>query len=196
MRTPPPPERCLGRELYWTKERCVEALRAYRRSTSGPLPTSRKAYRGLQGMGLPEDRRILDYWPSFVAAWRASGANKSRIPVPPRWTPEESAYLLEHVGDEAVCEIARHLGRPPEAVGRRLRQMGIHDRANVTAGYLTAGEVATEYRCPEERVLRFCRDGVLRAHKMPGAHFWRIDPADAEQIRSLLTAPRRTWKAG
>lgn len=103
--------------------------------------------------------------------------------------------MLDMAGERSTAAIGRKLRRSPGAVRDRITRIhGLDNR--LASGHMTLAECAREYKCPEVRVRNLIRRGLLKAHLMPGAHFWRIAPEDAEEASAYLTAPRVTWKAG
>lgn len=182
--------------LYWTRERIVEGLRAFARAHRGPLPESHEYSRAKKGHPeYPTTDNVLKHFGTFAAAWEAAGASKSRIRrtwTP--WTDDDNELLLDLAGRMTMALVAKRLRRTPGACRRQLYEMQA-GRARDVPGYLSASEVAEQYGCPWGRVIRLIERGTLPAKRVQGGHYWRIDPADCERIRPLLTAPKRTHKS-
>lgn len=183
----------LGRNRYWTRERMVVALKDFMTRHRGPLPAKRRYERKKRGHAeWPPANRVLEEFGSFAAAWEAVGSEDrvcySHIP----WNDEQDDELLEHAGLMTLGLLARRLGRTAQACSDRLQSLDT-PRALDVAGYLTAGQVAREYGCPESRVRRLIREGQLPAFRVRGGHHWRISTEDCEAVRELLTAPKATW---
>lgn len=174
----------------WTRERCLAALAAYAGlPLPGPLPVG-PAYEAARLAGrtgpLPEAAVLVREFGSVERAWLAVLARKRWHRVPllrDAWRPEEDERLLERAGFVPLARLAWELHRPPEAVRRRLRELGA-DRQDLT-GYLSPAEVAREYGCRPEDVLALIREGALRAVRLPGGRHG-IDPADAEAAAARL----------
>ncbi len=80
--------------------------------------------------------------------------------------------------------VASRMGRSHLAVRLVLWRAGLP--SGRLDGMLSLLEVSKSYGCTRQRVERLIRSGVLRAEK-PGA-YWRIDPADAEEVAPFLRA--------
>lgn len=178
---------------YWTRERIVAALVDFAAKHKGPLPTSDHVYNRLKKghMEWPTAQAVLDLWPSMPDAWDAIGMPRSRVRrtwAP--WTPEEDDYLLERAGNQTLKIIAKQLGRSWQACKRRLYDLGA-GRARDVSGYMSAMQVAKEFNCPLSRVKKLIATGELKAHRVKGGHYWRVDPSDAEAIAETLRAPKR-----
>ena len=85
---------------YWTRERVLEGLRRFYRDT-GELPTGAKAYHARRlSLGTLARRRyppfmaVMDYWPSFVAAWKEAGCD-SEPAFKPRAQPLPEEFARE-----------------------------------------------------------------------------------------------------
>lgn len=145
-------------------------------------------YKRLSKLGVskphPTPKRRPDV-PATIHA-RAIRAGERR-----RWTQEDDEWLLDNIGRGLLRFVSSRLGRTPEAVRWRLRILG---ERRASDGMLTMSEVARAYNCPLHRVRSMVRDGTLPTQRIPGVWFYRIDPADCERIRSLLTAPKQTYR--
>lgn len=136
---PNPPSRPGGRfgplrdaasRTWWTRERVTDRLRRFYRE-QGHAPTSTEAYHALvKGSGLGPRRRypstyaVLRWFPSFREAWAAVGAPVDRAWEP--WSEAEDWYLREGAGILSRTALAADLGRSPDAVHRRLYDLGLH----------------------------------------------------------------------
>lgn len=108
-----------------------------------------------------------------------------------RWTAEEDDFLRDHAGVWPMKTIAAHLGRTVSSVRSHRYELAAFP-AKENAG-MTALDVARWFQCPMSRVYALIEAKVLKAVRC--ANYWRIRPEDAEKVRHLLTAPKRTWKA-
>lgn len=187
----------LGRlERYWTPERVRDGLRDFATRHKGQLPTSAHEYSRLKKGHLewPTAAYVLEAHGSMADAWASIGAPKARYNrgwVP--WTQEDDDYLLERAGSVTLKIIAKALGRSWPACKRRLYDLGA-GRARDVSGYMSASQVAAEYKCPLQRVQDLIARGELPAHRVHGGHYWRIDPADLAAVEPKLKAPKRTHR--
>lgn len=186
-----------GRQAYWTLARVQDGLRDFASKHKGPLPTSDHGYNDLKKghMEWPTAQRVLALFGTMADAWTAIGQPRSRVSrqwVP--WTQEDDDYLLEHAGEQTLKIIGKHLGRSWGACKRRLYDLKA-GRARDVSGYLSAAQVAQEYNCPVKRVQDLIARKELRAFKVSGGHYWRIDPADLPAVEAKLRAPKRTQKS-
>lgn len=185
-----------GEKRWWTRERVIAGLADFAAKNRGPLPGASGDYSALKAGHdeWPVAARVLEYFGTMADAWGAVPGTKGRYArgwVP--WTEEDDDYLLSHAGDQTLKIIAKALGRTWSACKRRLYDLQA-GRARDVSGYMSALQVAKEYGCPADRVSKLIASGELKAHKVQGGHYWRIDPADAEAIASKLRAPRVTQK--
>ena len=138
----------------------------------------------------------------LLAKRRVSKPHPHRVPVAVqlpsepapkwrRWTQAEDEWLQDNIGRGLLQLVSSRLNRSPEAVRMRLRILG---QRRAVDGYMTAHDVARQYRCPRYRVWLLIRQGALPTHRLPGVRYLRIDPADCEAIRDQLTAPKRTYR--
>lgn len=187
----------LGRiPRFWTEERVDAGLRDFADRNPGQLPNSDHEYSRLKRghMEWPTAQSVLEIHASMANAWAAISAPKRRYTRGWNpWTQEEDDYLIEHAGEQTLKIIAKHLGRSWSACKRRLYDLGA-GRARDVAGYLSAQQVATEYRCPVSRVTKLIQTGELRAFRVRGGHYWRIDLEDLPPVEAKLKAPRRTHR--
>lgn len=183
-------------EKYWTDERIRAGLLDFAQKHRGPLPNSDRDYSELKRghMEWPTAASVLGLFGTMSDAWTAIGQRRARVTrqwVP--WTQEDDDYLLDHAGEQTLKVIGKHLGRSWGACRRRLYDLGA-GRARDVSGYLSAMQVAQEYGCPLYRVTTLIARGELKARKVHGGHYWRIDPEDAAAIADKLRAPKRTYR--
>lgn len=187
----------LGRiPRFWTAERVHAGLLDFGARHPGQLPNSDHEYSRLKRghMEWPTAQRVLELHGSMANAWAAIGAPKRRYSRGWNpWTQEEDDTLLELAGTLTLKGIAKQLGRSWMACKRRLYDLGA-GRARDVAGYMSAMQVAAEYRCPVDRVTRLIQSGELRAWRVRGGHYWRIDPEDLAAVEAKLRAPRRSHR--
>lgn len=186
----------IGRiEKYWTEERIRDGLRDFVRTHRGALPRSDHEYSRLKKGRLewPIAANVLGIFGTFPDAWAAVGAPKSRYTrrrVP--WTQDEDDYLLGHAGEQTLKVVGARMGRSWAACKRRLYNLDAGGARDVP-GYLSAAQVAKEYNCPLTRVRGLIARGELKAHRVKGGRYWRIDPSDVEAIAEKLKQPKRTY---
>jgi hypothetical protein len=120
---------------WWTRERVLAGLRRFHQE-HGLAPTSTEewhrltGHRGARGGGSGTRRRypsfsgVLRYFATFRQAWTAAGIDTGRAME--SWSELEDWYLREGAGLIPRAELARDLQRTPDAVHRRLYDLGIH----------------------------------------------------------------------
>ena len=182
-----------GRRTYWTPERVMEGLRLFAARHKGMLPNSDHEYSRLKKghMEYPTAVSVLRLHGTMADAWEAMGAGRQRVTrgwVP--WSQTDDDYLLDHAGLQTLKVIAKHLGRGWAACKRRLYDLGA-GRARDVSGHLSAMQVARLYDCPLSRVKQLIASGELKAHRVQGGNYWRIDPGACERIQAKLSAPKR-----
>lgn len=153
---------------WWSKERVVEGLkRAYRDHKHAP--TSASAWQVLTGgtgctngvdSAYPSSYAILKHFRTFRQAWDVAGVpiNRSRED----WTEEEDWLLREGAGILTRDEMAELTKRSPNAVHRRLYDLGIHAR---TAPGWTVHRVARAAHVRLWDILQHVRTGRLPCFK-------------------------------
>lgn len=184
-----------GGGTYWTKERTNDALKQYVSETTGPLPASDDEWNRIKKgrLDLPTFGKVSEYFGTMAWAWKSIGAARSRITVlNSRWSQAEKNYLLDHAGQEPLTMLAARLNRSYASVRTMLGAKGYGLKARENQGHLTALVVAREYGCSYTRVCALLASGELKGDYSERLHRWRVDPADAEAVRGLLTAPKRT----
>lgn len=172
---------------WWTRERVVAALRRWHRD-HGTAPTSTEEWNELtKGVGgrAPQDRPypsfygVLRYFRSFREAWTAAGVDVDRIHQ--EWTALEDWYLREAAGLVPRDEIARDLKRSPDAVHRRLYDLGIHS-------YQQQGWTLSRIAAATGLTMHTLRNGYVRRGRLPfavGTKCYYLDPADLVAIREI-----------
>jgi hypothetical protein len=182
-----------GGVRYWTRDRCLEALRAYAARSRGRLPVHLTYEHVKSGNpDLPPSHRLYEYFGSIARSWLVALPRRSWRRVPmlrDAWTQEEDDLLLELAGTVKLADIASRLHRSYGACRRRLYDRGISARDN--QGYLSAQQVAEAYGCGVHRVYQLIERGVLRATLRHGNRY-EIDPDDAAAVAGELRAPKRT----
>lgn len=186
-----------GKAKFWTPERVQDGLRDFAAAHKGPLPTSDHVYNDLKKGHLewPTAHCVLEIHGTMADAWASIGVSKARYNRGwVAWTQEDDDYLLEHAGEQTLKIIAKHLGRSWQACKRRLYDLKA-GRARDVTGWMSAMQVAAEYKCPLARVKKLIGTGELPAHRVVGGHYWRIDPDDCERLKAVLSAPKtRSYK--
>jgi hypothetical protein len=181
-----------GNRLWWTRERVLGAMAAAMKEISGPLPCSDAEWDRLKKGRLdwPPAVKILHYFGAMARGWRAAGAPMSRVTMfNLEWTNEEIEYLLDYAGEKRLRDIAARLRRTYPAVRRRLYELGVTARAN--QGFLSAAELAREYRCPYHRVLDAIAAGLITGHFDRVRNRWQVDTRHLKpQALALLNAPK------
>jgi hypothetical protein len=184
----------LGNRRYWTRGRVLEGLRRAAAEIAGPLPCRDATYSRLKKgrMDWPPASRVLEYFHSMARAWLAAGVEPSRVSLKNLdWTQAEVAFLLEQAGAMTLKAIARVLCRPYSAVRSKLGSNGLGLKARTNQGYLSAAEIAKEYRCPYHRVRDLLAAGTLRGRYDRCRNCWRVDPADiVPAVEAVLRVPK------
>jgi len=186
-----------GKQVYWTPERVLEGLRLAAAELD-PLPTSSDVYNRLKRgrMEWPTSEKVREYFGAMARGWLAAGVSRRRVQLTNSdWTAAEDEYLLTMAGAIRLVDVARALNRSYQAVRVRVGSKGFGLRARQNQGYLTAAEMAKEYRCSYHRLLGLLAKGVVKGRYRLKLHRWEIDVADVtDEIASLLREPRRTHK--
>lgn len=184
-----------GAEAYWTQARTLGGLRDFVARNKGILPSSSDAYSVMKRghMEWPPAGRIFDHYDSMADAWAAAGASPRRYRrLWVDWTQDDDDLLLGMAGTMTLDLIAKRLGRSAGACKRRLYDLGA-GRARDMSGHYSAAQVAELYGCPLARGNSLIKHGLLKAHKITGGHYWRIDPGDIDaRVENILRAPKRT----
>src|SRR5581483_11234242 len=127
----PAPATTLDR-TYWTRRRMLDGLRRVWLDF-GQTPTSSEAYNELTRFTgatthrpgrYPSWASVLRWYPSFREAWAAIGLQQDRGWE--AWSELEDWYIREGAGLLTRKELAADLRRSPDAVHRRLYDLGLH----------------------------------------------------------------------
>ncbi len=177
------------RTVWWTKERVLDGLRRFYRDFK-VAPTGMDQYHKLQrftgtaqnGVGnpYPSFYGVLKYFSNFREAWRAAGVKMNRHES--RWLPEEDQFLAEAAGLLSRKELAEALDRTPNAVHRRLYDLGLHSYRTQGLSLNRAADLAG---LSHGTLRSYVRRGVLPSVR--GTKCVYVDPAD------LLLVPAVDW---
>jgi excisionase family DNA binding protein len=175
---------------WWTRERVVAALRRWHREY-GTAPTSTEEWQRLtKGIGgrAPQDRPfpsfygVLRYFRTFPEAWTAAGVDVGRFEQ--EWTPLEDWYLREGAGFLTRKELAADLQRTPEAVHRRLYDLGLHSYQ--LHGW-TLNRIHEATGVPDYTLRAYLMRGLVPFRR--GTKCFYVDPGD------LVDVPEIDWSA-
>src|ERR1051326_3674902 len=121
-------------KTWWTRTRVVAGLRRfYQDHGITPLSTDEwhqltatRGHPGGPGMRRPYPSLygVLRYFDTFRQAWAAAGIDVGRRQE--SWSELEDWYLREGAGLLSRVQLARDLQRTPDAVHRRLYDLGLH----------------------------------------------------------------------
>lgn len=184
------------RENWWTKARVIEGMRRFYRDHK-IAPTSTRHWHELTkgtgesctGVGnpYPSFYGVLKYFSSFRAAWTAVGVKVNRSDE--TWMPAEEQFLREGCGILTRKELAEALDRTPEAVHRRLYDLGINTR---TARGWTFHRVMRVTGLPDYILRRYANRGELPYFR--GCQCMYLDPADLLIVAEIDWSIRwRSW---
>ena len=174
---------------WWTRERVIAGLRRFYRD-QGHAPTSTEDWHALTGRhgqhgGGPGSRRpypslyaVLRHFETFRQAWSAAGVDVGRRQE--SWSELEDWYLREAVGLIPRAEIARDLRRTPDAVHRRLYDLGLHSYERW--GW-TLHHVERVAQIPRHRLQTYIERGDLPF--LRGSKCVYVDPADLLVIEEI-----------
>ncbi len=174
---------------WWTRDRVVSGLRRFHLD-HGMTPTSTEewhqltARRGYRGGGsgsrrpYPSFYAILRYFETFRQAWAAVGIDLGRRQE--SWSEIEDWYLREGVGLISRTEPARDLQRTPNAVHRRMYDLGLHSYQRW--GW-TLNRVERVAQVPRHRLQTYLERGELPFYR--GSKCVYVDPADLLVVREI-----------
>jgi hypothetical protein len=175
------------RQPWWTKDRVIEGLRRFYRDF-GFAPTSTEVYlehttgtgAGRQGVGnpYPSSYPVLKYFSSFREAWTAAGVKVNRDWE--SWTAEEDWFISEGAGVYTRNELAEILDRTPNAVHRRLYDLGINSRSARGWTFHRAMRVTG---IPDYVFRRYADRGELPYFR--GTKCIYVDPADLLVVQEI-----------
>lgn len=176
-----------SREAWWTRERVIEGLLRFYREY-GVAPTSTKHFQELTrstaisqhgvGNSYPSFYGVLKHFANFRDAWAACGVPMDRGDVP--WTPEEEWFIAEACGILSRIEIASYLNRTPDAVHRRLYDLGLHSYRQ--HGW-TLGRIERVANLPSHVLRKYIERGELPV--LRGTKCVYCDPADLLVVREI-----------
>ena len=183
-----PSKRTSGR-TWWTRERVIVGLRRFYQDYA-VAPTSTEEWRrlttrhGNRGGGAgtrrpyPSFYAILRHFETFRQAWAAVGIEVGRLQE--SWSEIEDWYLREGVGLISRAELARDLRRTPDAVHRRLYDLGLHSYRRW--GW-TLHHVERIAQVPRHRLQTYIERGDLPYYR--GSKCVYVDPADLIVVREI-----------
>lgn len=130
------------------------------------------------GNPYPSFYGVLRHFSSFREAWTAAGVWVNRDWEP--WTAEEDSFIAEGAGVFARKELAEALGRTPNAVHRRLYDIGVH---TYEARGWTFNRVMRVTGLPDYILRRYANRGELPYFR--GSKCLYVDPADLLVIAEI-----------
>lgn len=130
------------------------------------------------GNPYPSFNGVLKYFRSFREAWTAAGIRVNRNWEP--WTAEEDRFIAEGAGILTRDELAEALDRTPDAVHRRLYDMGVNTR---NARGWTFHRVMRVTGCPDYILRRYANRGELPYFR--GTRLLYLDPADLLVVKEI-----------
>jgi hypothetical protein len=167
--------------VRWTRERVLAGLRRfYEDHHEAPVATEEwhriTGRHGQRGGGsgrrsYPSLYAVLRYFETFRQAWAAVGIEVGRRQE--SWTELEDWYLREGVGLISRSELARDLQRTPDAVHRRVYDLGLHSYGRW--GW-TLHRVERVAQIPRHRLQTYIDRGDLPFFR--GSKCVYVDPAD------------------
>src|SRR6266508_2586265 len=176
------------RRTWWTRERVLVCLRRFYDHTDKPPDTSilwdqvdsdRDRRRQKWRHRFPSTYAVLRYFPSFRAAWEATGvqlADRRQA----RWTSTEDWYVNQAIGVLPTAKIAMDLGRSETAIYTRIR----HLHRRITDAWGWPLQRVVQITGVSEHTLRsYIRRGELPAFK--GAKCVYIDPGDLPVVDEI-----------
>lgn len=172
--------------VYWTRQRVIAGLLRFHRDT-GLVPLSTEDWRirtlALQGRKThdrpyPSFSAVLRRFRTFREAWTAVGLTVNRTHE--EWTEVEDWYITEATGLITRVEIACDLNRTPDAVHRRLYDLGLNAR---TARGWSVNRVQQATGLTQYRLQKLMESGALPYVK--GTQVWYLQPADVAAIPGI-----------
>lgn len=175
-------------KVWWTRGRVTAALRRFYLA-HGFAPTSSEQWAAEVGVVGGDNRNIhrrlypsfasvLEYFSSFREAWTAIGVDVDRGWEP--WSETEEWFLREGAGIYSRKELAAILNRTPDAVHRRLYDLGIHSYSH-WGWTLNRLERATQIS--RNTFENYVAWGDLPI--MQGSKVYYVDPADLVVVKEL-----------
>lgn len=181
-------QRAAGR-TWWTRERVLAGLRRFHQDR-GLAPVSSgewhrlTARRGGHGGGpgthrpYPSLHGVLRYFASFRQAWAAAGIDVGRCEE--AWAETDDWYLREGAGLISRVELARDLQRTPDAVHRRLYDLGLNSYQRW--GW-TLHRIERVAQVPRHVLQTYMDRGDLPY--LRGSKVLFVDPADLIVVREI-----------
>jgi len=174
---------------WWTRDRVIAGLRRFHLD-HGMAPTSTEEWHRLTGRhgtrgGGAGTRRpypslyaVLRHFDTFRQAWAAAGVEVGRLQE--SWSELEDWYLREGVGLISRAELARDLHRTPDAVHRRLYDLGLHSYQRW--GW-TLHHVERVAQVPRHRLQTYLERGDLPYFR--GSKCVYVDPGDLVVVQEI-----------
>jgi hypothetical protein len=172
---------------WWSRERVLAGLRRFYRE-QGVAPTATDDYHAMvrtQAKGprrrYPSAQAVLSHFRTFRDAWEAVGIVTNRYWE--EWSAVEDWYIREAIGFLGRTEIAADLRRSPDAVHRRVYDLGLDTR---TAHGWSPNRVFCACRnagITEWAIHQYIKKGILPARR--GTTCMYIDPADLVVMREI-----------
>ena len=172
----------MAARTWWTRERVVAGLRRFYQDHH-VAPTSTEQWHQITGRhgqrggghggrrSYPSLYAVLRHFETFREAWAAAGIDVGRRQE--SWIALEDWYLREAIGLISRTEIARDLNRTPDAIHRRLYDLGLHSYQRW--GW-TLHRVERVAQVPRHRLQTYLERGDLPY--LRGSKCVYVDPAD------------------
>ncbi|MBV9596385.1 MAG: hypothetical protein JOZ87_05945 [Chloroflexi bacterium] len=197
----------LDTRSWWTRERVIAGLRRFYQDHDLAPTSTEERYRitgrhGQNGGGrggrrpYPSFYAVLRHFETFRQAWAAAGVDVSRRQE--SWSELEDWYLREALGLIPRTGIASDLNRTPDAVHRRVYDLGLH--AYRRWGW-TLHRVERVAQVPRHRLQKYLDRGDLPY--LRGSKCVYVDPADLLVVAEidwenppaeLAEAALQTWR--
>jgi hypothetical protein len=186
---PPMRFRRAAARTWWTRDRVIAGLRRFHRDHD-LAPTSTEEWHqitrlhGQRGGGHGGRRRypslyaVLRHFDTFRQAWAAAGIDVGRRQE--SWRELEDWYLREGLGLIPRTELARDLNRTPDAIHRRLYDLGLHSYQRW--GW-TLHRVERVAQVPRHRLQTYLERGDLPY--LRGSKCVYVDPADLVVVEEI-----------
>lgn len=195
-----------GRNVYWTRERCVAAGAAFYRE-KGIAPTNEDWWleqtqftaatpdglaKGRWGLRpYPSNMTLKRYWRGMRAFWEDVRARHPDLDIridagDLPWSPAEEWFIVESVGILPRSEVAELLGRTEPAIKRRLYELGVN---SYNRWGWTVQHLARVTGVSQATIMRYVDAGrlpVFRGHKCI-----YVEPADFLVIEEYNWAKKR-----
>jgi hypothetical protein len=177
------------RRRYWTRERVIAALRSFYRIHKEAVTdhevwgrlTRSTVSRSIYDRQFPAACTVLRHFADFYTAWEAAG-----VFIPARkfwskdWSEFEDWYLIEACGLLSREQIAKDINRTPDAVHRRLYDLGIN---SMTHKGWTCNRLASTLAIPKSIPAKYRNLGLLPYVR--GTKCLYHDPSDFLVIKEI-----------